>query len=65
MIRTLTQIWAWFGAVIALGSWPLGYRIPILPQIALELLSVVGYGLATMYYLNQNESLRRRLVDSL
>ena len=65
MIRTLTQIWAWFGAVIAwvLGHWVIEYLF--LPQIAL-VLSVVGYGLATMYYLNQNEKLkattRRQLI---
>lgn len=65
MIRTLTQIWAWFGAVIAwiLGHWVIEYLF--LPQIAL-VLSVVGYGLATMYYLHQNEKLkattRRQLI---
>ena len=65
MIRTLTQIWAWFGAIIAwiLGHWVIEYLF--LPQIAL-VLSVVGYGLATMYYLQQNEKLkattRRQLI---
>lgn len=65
MIRTLTQIWALFGATIAwiLGHWVIQYMF--LPQIAL-VLSIVGYGLAMLYYLNQNERLkattRRQLI---
>ena len=57
MVRTLTQVWAWFGAAMAwiLGHWAIQYMF--LPQIAL-VLSVVGYGLATLYYLNQNEKLK-------
>lgn len=65
MIRTLTQIWALFGATIAwiLGHWVIQYLF--LPQIAL-VLTIVGYGLAMLYYLNLNEKLkattRRQLI---
>lgn len=65
MIRTLTQVWAWFGAVMAwiLGHWVIQYLF--LPQIAL-ILSVIGYGLAIMYFLDKNEKLkattRRQLI---
>lgn len=57
LIKPMTQIWAWFGAVMAwiLGHWVIEYMF--LPQIAL-ILSVLGYGLATMYYLDQNERLK-------
>ncbi len=57
MIRSLTQIWAWFGAVMAwiLGHWIIQY--PFLPQIAL-ILSVLGYGLASLYYLDKNDKLK-------
>lgn len=65
MVRTLTQIWAWFGATIAwiLGHWVIQYLF--LPQIAL-VLTIIGYGLATLYYLDKNEKLkattRRQLI---
>jgi hypothetical protein len=66
LTRALTDIWAWFGAIMAwvLGHWVIEYLF--LPQIAL-VLTVVGYGLATMYYLHQSEklkaSLRRQLIS--
>lgn len=65
MVRTLTHIWAWFGAIIAwiLGHWIVQYLF--LPQIAL-VLTIIGYGLATLYYLDKTEKLkaatRRQLI---
>jgi len=65
LTRQMTQIWAWFGACMAwiLGHWVIQYLF--LPQIAL-VLTVLGYGLATLYYLDKNErlkaSLRRQLL---
>lgn len=65
LTRSLTQVWAWFGAVMAwiLGHWVIEYLF--LPQLAL-VLTVVGYSLATLYYLNQSEKLkaatRRQLI---
>jgi hypothetical protein len=65
LIKPITHIWAWFGAVIAwiLGHWVVEYLF--LPQIAL-ILTVLGYGLATIYYLEKNEkiknALRRQLI---
>lgn len=65
LTRSITHIWAWFGVCMAwvLGHWVIQYLF--LPQIAL-ILTVLGYGLATLYYLDKNErlkaSLRRQLV---
>lgn len=57
LTRPMTHIWAWFGAVMAwiLGHWVIQYLF--LPQIAI-ILTVIGYGLATLYYLNSNERLK-------
>lgn len=56
LIRPMSQIWAWFGAIMAwvLGHWVIEYLL--LPQIAL-ILTVLGYGLALLYYLHSNEKL--------
>jgi hypothetical protein len=64
LIKPMTQIWAWFGAVMAwiLGHWVIEYMF--LPQIAL-LLTVLGYGLATIYYLDQNDRLKTSLKRQL
>lgn len=57
LIRPISHIWAWFGATMAwvTGHWVVQYLF--LPQIAL-ILTVLGYGLATMYYLDKNDKLK-------
>lgn len=61
----IANIWAWFGIVMAwiLGHWMIDYMF--LPQIAL-VLTVLGYGLATLYYLHAKSkldtSLKRQLI---
>lgn len=57
LTRTYTQIWAWFGAIMAwvLGHWVIEYMF--VPQLAL-VLSIVGYSLATMYYLQSVNKLK-------
>jgi hypothetical protein len=64
MTRTIANIWAWFGAAMAwiLGHWVIEYLF--LPQIAL-VLTVLGYGLATIYYLDQKEKLKAVLFRQL
>lgn len=64
MIRTITNIWAWYGATMAwvLGHWAIEYLF--LPQIAL-ILTVLGYGLATIYYLDQTDKLKATLRRQL
>ena len=64
----ITNIWAWFGAVMAwiLGHWMIDYMF--LPQIAL-IISILGYGMATLYYLHAKDkldaSLKRQLIGVL
>jgi FtsH-binding integral membrane protein len=57
MTRSMVHIWAWFGACMAwvLGHWVIQYLF--LPQIAL-ILTILGYGLATLYYLDKKEKLK-------
>lgn len=57
LTRAITHIWAWFGACMAwiLGHWVVEYLY--LPQIAL-ILTALGYGLATLYYLDNNQKLK-------
>jgi hypothetical protein len=64
MTRTITNIWAWFGAMMAwiLGHWVIEYLF--LPQIAL-ILTILGYGLATIYYLDKKEKLKANLKNQL
>ena len=64
LIRPITQIWAWFGATMAwvTGHWLIQYLF--LPQLAL-ILTVLGYGLATMYYLDKNDKLKATLKTQL
>jgi len=64
MIRTISDIWAWFGAMMAwvLGHWVIEYLF--LPQIAL-ILTILGYGLATIYYLEKKEKLKANLKRQL
>ncbi len=64
MTRAMTHIWAWFGVTMAwiLGHWVIQYLF--LPQIAL-ILTVVGYGLATLYYLDQNDRLKANIRRQL
>jgi hypothetical protein len=60
-------LWAYFGAALAwlLGHWLLFYAHGIIAQPTL-ILSVLGYGLATMYYFDHSErlspTLRRQFV---
>jgi hypothetical protein len=62
--NVITNIWAWFSAIMAwiLGHWVIDYLF--LPQIAL-VLSVLGYGLATMYYLHSKNRLSPNLKRQL
>lgn len=64
LIRPISQIWAWFGATMAwvTGHWVVQYLF--LPQLAL-ILTVLGYGLATMYYLDKNDKLKATLKTQL
>lgn len=63
-IRPMAQIWAWFGAIMAwiLGHWMIQYLF--LPQVAM-ILTVMGYGLATLYYLHENKKLKSALKTQL
>lgn len=56
--RQISAIWAWFGATLAwvLGHWVITYLL--LPQIAL-IITVIGYGLAFLYYLYANHRLTK------
>lgn len=64
-VRVLSYIWAYFAAALVwvLGHWLLFYGIIAQPTL---LLSVIGYGLATLYYLHETDRLsllvRRQLV---
>jgi hypothetical protein len=64
LIKTMTEIWAWFGAVMAwiLGHWVIEYFQ--FPQIAI-ILTILGYGFATLYYLDKNERLKPVLKQQL
>ncbi len=63
--RAMTHLWAWFGANLAwvLSHWSIEYLF--LPQLGL-ILTVVGYGLATMYFAYKthrlHDSLRAQLI---
>lgn len=63
--RLLAWVWGYFGAAMAwiLGHWLLFYGVVAQPTI---LLSVIGYGLAALYYLEHHERLstllRRQFV---
>jgi len=65
--KLLSFLWAYFGAALAwlLGHWLLFYAHGIIAQPTL-ILSVLGYGLATMYYFDHSErlspTLRRQFV---
>ncbi len=56
LTRLLAYIWAYFGAALAwiLGHWLLFYGVVAQPTL---LLSVIGFTLATMYYLDHNDRL--------
>jgi len=64
LTRQITHLWAWFGAIMAwvLGHWVIQYLF--LPQIAL-ILTVLGYGLATFYYLESSERLKANVRRQL
>jgi hypothetical protein len=64
LIKTISQICAWFGAIMAwiLGHWVIEYMF--LPQIAL-ILTILGYGLASLYYLHSKEKLTSSLKIQL
>lgn len=63
--RFLTDVWAYFGAALVwvLGHWLLYYQAVSQPTL---LLSVIGFGLATLYYLEKTDRLsdllRRQFV---
>lgn len=56
LTRLLAYIWAFFGASLAwvLGHWLLFYGVVSQPTL---LLTVIGYGIAAMYYLDHNDKL--------
>lgn len=56
--RMLAYLWGYFGAAIAwlLGHWLLFYMHGLIAQPTL-LLSVLGYGLATLYYFDHEDRL--------
>ncbi len=62
--RFLSDIWAYFGAALAwiLSHWLLYYGL--VSQVTL-LLSVFGFGLGTMYYLQKNNRLSRLIQRQL
>lgn len=63
--KLLSYLWAYFGGALLwlLGHWLLFYGVIAQPTL---ILSVVGYGLAALYYLDHtnrlNASLRRQVV---
>ncbi|MDL2342205.1 MAG: hypothetical protein QFB87_03965 [Patescibacteria group bacterium] len=65
--RLLSYLWGYFGAALAwlMGHWLLFYVYQIIAQPTL-LLSVLGYGLAVLYYLDHhgrlNKGLQRQFV---
>lgn len=54
--RFLTDLWAFFGAALVwvLGHWLLFYGVIAQPTL---LLTVIGFGLATLYYLDRTDRL--------
>ncbi len=58
--RFLSDMWAYFGASLAwlLGHWLLFYGIVAQPVL---MLSVIGFGLAALYYLDHNDRLSKLL----
>jgi hypothetical protein len=54
--RFLTDVWAYFGAALVwvLGHWLLFYQVTSQPTL---LLTVIGFGLATIYYLDKTDRL--------
>jgi hypothetical protein len=58
--RLLSYLWGYFGAATAwlLGHWLLFYGFISQPAL---LLSALGYGLATLYYLDHNDRLSKGL----
>lgn len=54
--RFLTDVWAYFGAALiwVLGHWLLFYQSIAQPTL---LLTVIGFGLATVYYLDRTDRL--------
>jgi hypothetical protein len=58
--RLLSYIWGYFGASLGwlLAHWLIYYRFLAQPTI---LLSVFGYGLAVLYYLDHNDKLSKNM----
>lgn len=58
--RFIAYVWAYFGAALAwvLGHWLLFYGVVAQPTL---LLTVIGYSLAAMYYLDHNDRLTTML----
>lgn len=62
--RQISAIWAWFGASMAwvLEHWLIEYLT--LAQISI-IITVVGYGLAFMYYMYKNHQLRTSVKQQI
>jgi len=60
--KLLAYLWAYFGAALAwlLGHWLLFYAHGVISQPTL-ILSIIGYGLAAMYYFDHSERLNTTL----
>ncbi len=63
-IKQLADLWAWFGAVMAwiLSHWVIFYTN--IPQIAL-ILTVISYGIGLIYYLQQNDRLKKAFKNQI
>lgn len=63
-IKQLSNIWAWFGAILAwiLSHWTIFYFG--LPQIAL-ILAILSYGFSVLYYLKVNNKLKKNTRNQL
>ncbi len=66
--RLLSYIWAYFGAALTwvLAHWLIYYKFVAQPTL---LLGVIGYGMATLYYLDHqaklNKLLRRQVIIAM
>ncbi|HSX36768.1 MAG TPA: hypothetical protein VLG13_01440, partial [Patescibacteria group bacterium] len=58
--KLLSYLWGYFGAALAwlLGHWLLFYRVVAQPTL---LLTIIGYGMAVLYYLDHHERLNATL----
>ena len=63
-IKQISDLWAWFGAVMAwiLSHWVIFYTN--IPQIAV-ILTVISYGIGLIYYLQQNDRLKKGFKNQI